>query len=474
MSTPVDNTRPSDETPVRPAAERTLHRIAGTAPAGEARRVRAWLGLRDRMRQARGCAFAIGTALVIAGTSHCIATPPPGPRAVVVSRPPPVSGGLEGDNKIVIGVLSDMAGLYADLAGPGSVIAAQMAVDEIGGSIAGMPIEIIAADHQDKPDIGSNIAREWFDAKNVDVIVDVPVSSVALAVSAITRDKNKVVLVSGAATSDLTGRACSPNTVHWTYDTWALANATGREIVKSGGDTWFFLTTDYAFGAALERDVTRVVVQSGGKVLGDAKHPLNTPDFSSLLLQAQASKAKIIGLANAGGDTINSIKQAAELGIVLRGQKLASFLVFLPDINALGLPTAQGLLLSESFYWDRDDRTRAFAGKFAARHHGAMPTMVQAGVYASVLHYLNAVAALKSAKDGKAVVARMKEMPSDDPLFGRGTIDRNGRKRHAMYVYEVKKPQESKGKWDYYKLIREVPADQAFRAPADSGCELIK
>jgi branched-chain amino acid transport system substrate-binding protein len=442
--------------------------------AGEARRIRVRLGLPDRMRRTRGWAFAIGTALVIAGIS-CRVTPPPGPKAAAPARPLPVGrGSLKGDGKIVIGVLSDMAGVYADLAGPGSVIAAQMAVDEIGGSIAGTPIEIIAADHQDRPDIGSSIAREWFDAKNVDVIVDVPVSSVALAVSAITRDKNKVVLVSGAATSDLTGRACSPNTVHWTYDTWALANATGREIVKSGGDTWFFLTADYVFGAALERDITRVVEQSGGKVLGDAKHPLNTPDFSSLLLQAQMSKAKIIGLANAGGDTINSIKQAAEFGIVPRGQKLASFLIFLPEIHALGLPTAHGLLLSESFYWDRDDRTREFARKFAARHNGAMPTMVQAGVYASVRHYLKAVAALKSAKDGKAVVARMEELPTDDPLFGKGTIDRNGRKRHAMYVYEVKKPEESKGTWDTYKLIREVPADQAFRAPADSGCELIK
>jgi branched-chain amino acid transport system substrate-binding protein len=384
-------------------------------------------------------------------------------------------GGTGGaSNKIVIGVMSDMSGLYADLAGPGSVVAAQMAVDEMGGSVAGIPIEIVSGDHQNKPDVGSNLAREWFDTKNVDVIVDVPTSSVALAITEITKAKNKVFLVSGAATSDLTGKACSPNTVHWTYDTWALANATGREIVKNGGDTWFFITADYAFGAALERDVTKVVESSGGKVLGDVKHALNTSDFSSFLLQAQTSKAKIIGLANAGGDTINTIKAASQFGIVAKGQKLASLLVFITDINALGLQTAQGLLLSESFYWDRDDKTREFAKKFAAKHKDAMPTMVQAGVYASILHYLKAVAELKNAKDGKAVVAKMEEMPTDDPLFGKGTIDKNGRKRHAMYVYEVKKPEESKGKWDYYKLIREVPADQAFRAPADSGCALIK
>jgi branched-chain amino acid transport system substrate-binding protein len=383
------------------------------------------------------------------------------------------TGGGGGGNKLVVGVMSDMSGLYADLAGPGSVVAAQMAAEEVGGKVGDLPIEIVSGDHQNKADIGSTLAREWFDTKNVDVIVDVPTSSVALAITEITKAKNKVFLVSGAATSDLTGKACSPNTVHWTYDTWALANATGREIVKNGGDTWFFLTADYAFGAALERDVTKVVEQSGGKVLGDIKHPLNAPDFSSFLVQAQASKAKVIGLANAGGDTINSIKQASEFGIVSKGQKLASLLVFITDINALGLPTAHGLTLSEAFYWDRDDKTREFAKKFAAKHNGAMPTMVQAGVYSSLLHYFKAIGELKSAKDGKAVVAKMESMPTDDPLFGKGSIDANGRKRHPMYVYEVKTPEESKGKWDYYKLIREVPADQAFRAPADSGCSLI-
>jgi branched-chain amino acid transport system substrate-binding protein len=282
-----------------------------------------------------------------------------------------------------------------------------------------------------------------------------------------------VFLASGPGSADLTGKSCSPNTIHWTYDTWALANATGREIVKHGGDSWFFLAADYAFGTALERDVTRVVEASGGKVLGGVKHPLNAPDFSSFLLQAQSSGAKIVGLANAGGDTINAIKQAAEFGIVAKGQKLAGLLVFISDVNALGLEAAQGLILSEAFYWDRDDNTRGWSKAFAARHDGKMPTMVHAGVYSAVLHYLKAIAELKAAGDGKAVVAKMEALPTDDRLFGKGTIDPNGRKRHAMYVYEVKAPGDSKGKWDYYKLIREVPADQAFRAPADSACPLV-
>jgi branched-chain amino acid transport system substrate-binding protein len=382
-------------------------------------------------------------------------------------------GGGGGGDKIVIGVMTDMSGPYADLAGKGSELAARMAVEDFGGKVAGMPIEVIAADHQNKPDIGSSLAREWYDTKGVDVIVDVPTSSVALAITEITKTKNKVFLVSGAGTSDLTGKACSPNTIHWTYDTWALSNAAGREIIKNGGDSWFFLTVDYAFGAALERDASKVVEQMGGKVLGDVKHPLNAQDFSSFLLQAQSSKAKIIGLANAGKDTINSIKQAAEFGIMAKGQKMAGLLTFITDVNALGLPAAQGLILSESFYWDRDDGTRAWSKKFADKAGGAMPTMVQAGVYSTITHFLKAITELKSAKDGKAVVDKMKAIPPDDPLFGKGTIDPNGRNRHSMYVYEVKKPEESKAKWDYYKLIREVPADQAFRAPADSECPML-
>jgi len=377
------------------------------------------------------------------------------------------------DNVIKIGVLSDMSSLYTDLAGAGSIVAAKMAVEDSGIEKRGVKVEIVSADHQNKPDVGSNIARQWYDVDKVDVIVDVPNSGVALAVNQLTRDKGKAFLVSGAASSDLTGKACSPNTVHWAYDTWMLANGTGSSIVKTGGDTWFFLTADYAFGLALERDTEAVVLKNGGKVLGKVRHPLNTQDFSSFLLQAQASKAKIVGLANAGGDTTNSIKQAAEFGIVKGGQNLAGLLVFLTDIHALGLPTAQGLIITNTFYWDMNDQTRAFAKRFAERDKGIHPTMVHAGVYSAVLHYLKAVEALKS-DDGTKVVAKMKETPTDDPLFGKGTIRADGRKIHAAYLMEVKKPSESKGAWDYYKVRATIPADQAFRPLADGGCPLVK
>jgi branched-chain amino acid transport system substrate-binding protein len=343
----------------------------------------------------------------------------------------------------------------------------------MGGKIGSTPIEVVFADHQNKPDIGSNIARQWYDVDGVDVIVDVPTSSVALAVSQVTRDKNKVFLASGPGTSDLTGKACSPNTIHWTYDTYALAHTTGSAEVQSGGKTWFFLTADYAFGQALERDTTAVVKSAGGEVLGSVRHPLNTTDFSSFLLQAQSSKAQVIGLANAGGDTINAIKAAHEFGIDKGGQKLAGLLVFVNDIHALGLETAQGLLLSESFYWDHNDKTRAWSQKWSKRMGGKMPSMVVAGVYAAVLHYLKALKALGSDADGKAVVAQMEKMPTDDALFGKGTIRKDGRKLHPMYLFEVKKPSESKGEWDLYKLIKEVPANDAFR-PLDKGeCPLV-
>jgi branched-chain amino acid transport system substrate-binding protein len=377
------------------------------------------------------------------------------------------------DNMIKIGVLTDMSSLYTDLAGAGSVAAAHMAVEDSGIEKRGYKVEIISADHQNKPDVGSSIARQWYDVDKVDVIVDVPNSGVALAVNQITRDKGKVFLASGPASSDLTGKACSPNTVHWTYDTWMLANGTGGAIVKSGGDTWFFITADYAFGLALERDTEAVVLKNGGKVLGKVRAPINTQDFSSFLLQAQASKAKIIGLANAGGDTTNSIKQAAEFGIVKGGQNLAGLLVFDTDIHALGLPTAQGLIITTTFYWDMNDQTRAFAKRFSALDKGIYPTMVHAGVYASVLHYLKAVEALKS-DDGTKVVAKMKEMPTDDPLFGKGTIRVDGRKIHPAYLVEVKKPSESKYPWDYFKIRATIPADQAFRPLADGGCSLVK
>jgi branched-chain amino acid transport system substrate-binding protein len=321
--------------------------------------------------------------------------------------------------------------------------------------------------------VGSAIARQWYDTDKVDVIVDVPNSGVALAVNQITKDKNKVFLANGPASSDLTGKACTPNTVHWTYDTWMLANGTGGAIVKSGGDTWFFITADYAFGHALERDTAAVVTKSGGKVLGAVKVPLNTQDFSSFLLQAQSSKAKIIGLANAGGDTTNSIKQAAEFGIVKGGQNLAGLLVFITDVHALGLQNAQGLIITNTFYWDMNDQTRAFAKRFAERDKGIHPSMVHAGVYASVLHYLKAVEALKS-DDGAKVVAKMKETPTDDPLFGKGTIRADGRKIHPAYLVEVKKPSESKYPWDYYKVRATIPADQAFRPMSEGGCPLVK
>jgi len=371
---------------------------------------------------------------------------------------------------VKIGILSDMSSLYTDLAGAGSVLAARLAAEDFGAAAKGFKVDFVSADHQNRADVGSNVARQWYDVEGVDVIVDTPNSAVALAVNDITKEKNKAFLVSGAATAALTGTACTPNTVHWTYDTWALANGTGRAIVQSGGDSWFFLTADYAFGHALEADTSAVVNQLGGKVLGAVRHPLNTNDFSSFLLQAQSSRAKIVGLANAGGDTTNSIKQAAEFGIVRRGQNLAGMLIFLTDIHGLGLETAQGLIFTEAFYWDQNDASRAFARRFAAANRGIHPTMVHAGVYAATLHYLKAVEQTKSAKDGAAVVAKMKEMPTDDPLFGKGTIRRDGRKIHDMYLFEAKKPSESKGAWDYYKLRATIPAAQAFRPLADGKC----
>jgi branched-chain amino acid transport system substrate-binding protein len=376
------------------------------------------------------------------------------------------------DGMVKIGVLSDMSSLYADIGGPGSVVAAKMAIEDyLKASKSSLKVEVVSADHQNKPDVGSQIARQWYDVDKVDAIVDVPNSGVALAVSQITKEKNKVFLVSGAATADLSGKACSPNTIHWTYDTWMLANGTGSAIVKTGGDTWFFLTADYAFGLALERDTEAVVTKLGGKVLGKVRHPLNAQDFSSFLLQAQASKAKVIGLANAGGDTINSIKQASEFGIVKGGQSLAGMLVFLSDIHGLGLEKAQGLIFTETFYWDLNDQTRAWTKRFVAQASGKYPTMVQAGVYSAVLHYLKAIDAGKT-DAGAKVVAQMKAMPTDDTLFGKGSIRKDGRKLHPAYLVEVKKPSESKGPYDYYKIRATIPADQAFRPEKDGGCNL--
>jgi len=377
------------------------------------------------------------------------------------------------DGVIKIGVLNDQSGLYADLAGQGSVVAARMAVEDFNAAAKGLKVEIVFADHQNKTDVGSQIARQWYDAEKVDLILDVPNSGIALAVNQIAREKKKALVISSAASSDLTGKACSPNTIHWTYDTWALANGTGNAVVKTGGDSWFFITADYAFGHALERDVEAVVLKNGGKVLGKVRHPLSTQDFSSFLLQAQASKAKIVGLANAGADVTNSIKQGAEFGIVKGGQNFAGLLVFITDVHALGLEKAQGLIFTETFYWDMNEKTRAFAKRFAERNRGIHPTMIHAGAYAGTLHYLKAVEALKS-DDGTRAIAKMKEMPTDDPLFGKGVIRADGRKIHPAYLFEVKKPAESKYPWDYYKVRATIPANEAFR-PIDQGdCPLVK
>jgi branched-chain amino acid transport system substrate-binding protein len=377
------------------------------------------------------------------------------------------------DIQVKLGVLTDMSSLYADDNGPGSVAAAKLAVQDFNPSAHGMKVDIISADHQNKPDIGANIARQWFDTQNVDAILDVPNSGVALAVNEVVREKNKVFLVSGAAISDLTGPKCSPNTIHWTYDTWMLANGTGKAVVKTGGDTWFFITADYAFGHALERDTTAVVLANGGKVLGSVSVPLNNQDFSSFLLQAQQSKAKVIGLANAGGDTINSIKQGAEFGITAGGQHFAGLLVFIGDVEALGLKVAQGLVLTETFYWDMNDATRAWTKRWQVDRPGKFPTMTQAGVYSATLHYLKAVAALKSAKDGKAVVDEMKKMPTDDPLFGKGVVRADGRKIHPAYLFQVKSPAESKYPGDDYILKATIPANEAFRPMKDDNCPLV-
>jgi branched-chain amino acid transport system substrate-binding protein len=385
------------------------------------------------------------------------------------------AGAAQAEVAVKLGVLTDMSSLYADIGGPGSVEAAKMAVEDFDPGKNGMKVEVISADHLNKPDVGSGIARQWYDVDKVDAIVDVPTSSVALAISDITKEKNKVFLASGPASSDLTGSKCTPNNVHWTYDTWALAHGTGGAIVKQGGDTWFFLTADYAFGHALERDTSEVVKATGGKVVGAVNVPLNTSDFSSFLLQAQSSKAKIVGLANAGGDTINSIKQAAEFGIVQGGQKLAGLLVFISDVHSLGLQTAQGLTITTAFYWDLNDKTRAWSQRFAKRNNGRYPTMVQAGVYSATFHYLEAVKQVGSAADGSKVVGAMKAAKIDDPLFGPTEVRVDGRAVHEMYLVEVKKPDESKAPYDYYKIMATIKPEDAFRPLAEEKgiCPLV-
>ena len=375
------------------------------------------------------------------------------------------------DDVVKLGVLNDQSGVYADLAGPGSVAAAKMAVADFGGKVLGKPIEVIFADHQNKPDIATPIVNQWLDVDKVDVILDVPTSSVALAVQEITKNKNRIHLNSTAGTSDLTGKACSPTGIHWTYDTYALANSTGRALTKDGGDTWYFITADYAFGHALEKDTAAAVLAAGGKVLGSVRTPFPNQDFSSFLLQAQSSKAKVIGLANAGGDMINAIKQAGEFGIT-QSQRLAGLLTFISDIHSLGLATTKGLVLTTGFYWDRDDETRAWSKRFAERNNGRMPTMVQAGVYSAVMHYLKAVQAAGT-DEAKAVVAKMREMPVNDFFAKNGKIRADGRMVHDMYLVQVKTPEESKYPWDYYNILQVVPGDEAFRPLDQGGCPLV-
>src|ERR1700712_5073357 len=376
------------------------------------------------------------------------------------------------DDVVKIGVLTDMSSLYADATGKGSLAAVQMAVADYGAKVKGKPVEVISADHQNKPDIGVGIARNWYDNEKVDAIFDVPTSSVALPVSALTREKNRININSGGGSSDITGAQCSPNTVHWTYDTYALSNVAGKAMVKRGEDTWFFVTADYAFGMALERDAANVVKESGGKVLGDVRHPLNSSDFSSYLLQAQASKAKVVALANAGGDTTNALKQAAEFGILKGGQKMIALLQEITDTHSLGIEEAQGLIATDAFYWDMNDQTRAFSNRFNEKV-GHMPTMLQAGLYSATMHYLKAIDAIGT-DDALKVMAQMKATPIHDFFAKNGKIREDGRMVHEMYLFEVKKPEESKGEWDLYKMLAEVPGDEAFRPLDKGGCPLVK
>lgn len=372
---------------------------------------------------------------------------------------------------VKIGILNDQSGVYADYGGKYSVEAAKMAIEDFGGEVLGQKIEMITADHQNKPDLATSIARRWYDADHVDMITELTTSSVALAVQDLSKEKKKIDIVVGAATSSITGSACSPYGFHWAFDTHALAVGTGGALTKAGGDSWFFLTADYAFGYALEKDTSEIVTHNGGKVLGSVRVPLNSSDFSSFLLQAQSSKAKIVGLANAGQDTTNSIKQAAEFGIVSGGQKLAGLLMTLAEVHGLGLQAAQGLVLTEGFYWDQNDTTRAFSERFFKRT-GRMPSMIHAGTYSATLSYLKAVKAAGT-KDAEAVAKKLKELPVDD-AFAKGKVLENGRMVHDMYLFEVKKPSESKKPWDYYKQLAVVPGDQAFFTAKESGCPLTK
>jgi branched-chain amino acid transport system substrate-binding protein len=372
-----------------------------------------------------------------------------------------------------IGVLTDLSGFASDAAGEGSIVAVRMAVEDFGGAVAGMPIEIVSADHQDKAEIGAEIAREWLDNQGVDVVIDVAVSPVALAVNDVVRERNKVMLATAPATEELTGSACSPNTVHWTLDAWAVATATTRGLLKLGDDSWFFITGDHRVGLALERDASAAIEKSGGTVVGIVRTPFDYPDFAPAVLSAQGSHAKAIGLAVTGANILNAIRQAAEDGVVAGGQALAGLATEITDVHAIGLKTAQGIYLAEPFYWGLTDATRDWSQRFATLHDSRMPTALQAGAYAATLHYLKAVAASKSG-DGRRVVETMKAMATNDPLFGSGSIRADGRALHPMYLFQVKRPEESKGAWDYYKLVETIPAQEAFRPIEEGGCPLVR
>jgi len=382
------------------------------------------------------------------------------------------ANGAAAQDAVKIGVLNDQSGLYADLTGMGSVHAARMAVEDFGGKVLGRPIDVIFADHQNKPDVGATIARQWIENDHVNAILDIPNSAVGLAVQEVARDRDAVAINTGAATSDLSGKACSPHGIHWTFDTYALAAGTGRALVKQGLDTWFFITADYAFGHALERDTAAFVEAGGGKVLGAVRHPLATADFSSYLLQAQGSRAKVIALANAGGDTINSVKQAAEFGIMKSGQRVAGLLVQFPDVHALGLPTAQGIVMTASFDWSLTEATRAWTKRFMALNGGKPPSMIHAGTYGGVLHYLKAAAAAGTT-DATKVVAKMKELPVED-FYTKAKIREDGRVMREYYLLQVKSPEESKGPLDYTKLLATIPAEEAGRPLAEGHCPMVK
>jgi branched-chain amino acid transport system substrate-binding protein len=393
--------------------------------------------------------------------------------ALAILLAPAVAPAQVSDEVVRIGVLTDLSGPYADFAGPGSVLATRMAIEDHGGKALGRPVEVISGDHQNKPDVGGALARRWIDTDRVDMIIDMPNSSVALAVQQVGRERNRIVINSSASTTELTGRQCSPVGFHWTSDSFALSSGTTRAVMQQGGQSWYYLTVDYEGGYALERGSESVVKANGGTVLGHARHPLNTADFSSFLLQAQASRAQVVALANAGTDTINAIKQAGEFGLTRQGQRLAGMFVNINDIKALGLATAQGVVTVEAWYWDKDEETRAFAARFAERNRGTVPSQYQAGIYSAVRHYLKAIEAAGT-DEAMAVAAKMRELPVNDVFTSNGRVRADGRHVHDLYLVEVKRPEESKGPWDLYRVLATVPADQAFKPMAEGGCPLVR